>query len=88
LIVFIAFAIISGLASGMTSLLTQIVTPYGISNSNAGLLGAAFIVAGLVGCILTAIFLDKVGYTKAIVKIYVPIVGAAYLALYFVGKLL
>jgi FLVCR family MFS transporter 7 len=86
LIVFVAFSIIAGLASGLTSLIPQIVAPYGIGNAHAGLVSAAFIVAGLVGSIITGVFLDKVGHGIRIVKIYIPTVGAAYLAFYFVGN--
>jgi predicted MFS family arabinose efflux permease len=82
----VAFGILCGLASALTSLLTQIVSPYGVSVDDAGFLGAAFIVAGLVGAILTGIFIDKTGRHKLVIKIYVPIIGALYLAFYFVGK--
>jgi FLVCR family MFS transporter 7 len=81
----VAFGVLCGLASALTSLLTQIVSPYGINNDDAGYLGAAFIVAGLVGAIITGIFIDKTGRHKIVIKIYVPIIGALYTALYFVG---
>ena len=76
------------MASTFTSILTQIVAPYKISVDNAGYLGAAFIVAGLVGAALTGIFIDKTGRHKIVIKIYVPIIGALYLAFYFMGKVL
>lgn len=84
----VAFGILCGLASAFTSLLTQIVGPYNIGVDDAGYLGAAFIVAGLVGAIITGIFIDKTGRHKIVIKIYVPIIGALYLAFYFVGKVL
>ncbi|CEG81324.1 hypothetical protein RMATCC62417_15539 [Rhizopus microsporus] len=83
-IVFIAFGVLCGMASTFTSILTQIVAPYKISVDNAGYLGAAFIVAGLVGAALTGIFIDKTGQHKIVIKIYVPIIGALYLAFYFI----
>ncbi|KAI9481680.1 MAG: major facilitator superfamily domain-containing protein [Benjaminiella poitrasii] len=86
LIIMVAFGILCGLASAFTSLLTQIVNPYGINNDDAGYLGAAFIVAGLVGAVVTGVFIDKTGRHKIVIKIYVPIVGALYLAFYFVVK--
>jgi FLVCR family MFS transporter 7 len=82
----VAFGILCGLASALTSLLTQIVYPYGVNNNDAGYLGAAFIVAGLVGAIITGVFIDKTGRHKIVIKIYVPIIGAMYTAFYFVGK--
>lgn len=83
----VAFGILCGLASALTSLLTQIVSPYNVNVDDAGFLGAAFIIAGLVGAILTGVFIDKTGRHKLVIKIYVPIIGALYLAFYFVGKL-
>lgn len=82
----VAFGILCGMASALTSLLTQIVSPYGVSEDNAGFLSAAFIIAGLVGAVITGVFIDKTSRHKIILKLYVPIVGAAYLAFYFVGK--
>lgn len=85
LIILVAFSICSGLTSGVTSLLTQIVAPYGIDNTNAGFLGAGFIVAGLVSSIVTGIFLDKFGGAIWFIRIFVPFTGAAYVSFYFVG---
>lgn len=82
----VSFGILCGLASAFTSLLTQIVGPYNIGVDDAGYLGAAFIVAGLVGAIVTGVFIDKTGRHKIVIKIYVPIIGALYLAFYFIGK--
>ncbi|KAI8093974.1 major facilitator superfamily domain-containing protein [Thamnidium elegans] len=84
LIIMVSFGVLCGLASAFTSILTQIVAPYGISADDAGFLGAAFIIAGLVGAIITGIFIDKTGRHKLVMKIYVPIDGALYLAFYFV----
>lgn len=82
----VSFGVLCGLASAFTSILTQIVAPYGINADDAGFLGAAFIIAGLVGAIITGIFIDKTGRHKLVMKVYVPIDGALYLAFYFVGK--
>jgi MFS family permease len=82
----VIFGVLCGLASAFTSVLTQVVGPYGISIDDAGYLGAAFIVAGLVGAIATGVFIDKTGRHKLILKIFVPIVGIFFLVLVFVGK--
>ncbi|KAI9251327.1 major facilitator superfamily domain-containing protein [Helicostylum pulchrum] len=84
LVIMVSFGILCGLASAFTSILTQIVAPYGINADDAGFLGAAFIIAGLVGAIVTGIFIDKTGRHKLVMKVYVPIDGALYLAFYFV----
>ncbi|KAI7898699.1 major facilitator superfamily domain-containing protein [Cokeromyces recurvatus] len=86
LFIMFSFGILCGLASAFTSLLTQIVNPYGINNEKAGYLGAAFIVSGLIGATITGLYIDRTGHHKIIVKIYVPILGVLYLAFYFAVK--
>jgi fucose permease len=86
LIIFISFGILCGLASTVTSMLPQIVSPYGISYDDAGFLGVAFIVAGIVGAVGTGIFIDRTKLHKWVLRVYVPIVGFMYLALLMVGK--
>ncbi|KAI8967551.1 major facilitator superfamily domain-containing protein [Mycotypha africana] len=84
LIVVVAFGVLCGLSSALTSVFAQIVTPYGYNDDEAGYLGAAFIIAGLVGAICAGIFIDKTGRHKILIKIFVPIIGCLYLAFYFV----
>lgn len=67
-------------------MLPQIVSPYGISYDDAGFLGVAFIVAGIVGAVSTGIFIDRTKLHKWVLRVYVPIVGFMYLALLMVGK--
>lgn len=67
-------------------MLPQIVSPYGISYDDAGFLGVAFIVAGIVGAVGTGIFIDRTKLHKWVLRVYVPIVGFMYLALLMVGK--
>lgn len=86
LIIMATFGILCGLASAFTSLLTQIVAPYGVTPDDAGFLGAAFVLAGLVGSIVTGIFIDKTGRHQLVMKIYVPLDAVLYLAFYFIGK--
>ncbi|KAI9276402.1 major facilitator superfamily domain-containing protein [Sporodiniella umbellata] len=85
LIIFFAFGVMCGMASTFTSVLTQILAPYNISPDNAGYIGAAFIVAGIVGAALTGVFIDKTGRHMIVMKVFVPIIGALYLAFYFIA---
>ncbi|KAI9032874.1 major facilitator superfamily domain-containing protein [Phycomyces nitens] len=85
-IIFITFGIACGLFSTVTSLMTQIVSPYGVSVDDAGFLGAAFIIAGIVGAVLVGLFVDRTMKHKLVLKAFVPMVGFMYLALLFVVK--
>ncbi|KAI8070966.1 major facilitator superfamily domain-containing protein [Gongronella butleri] len=84
MILFIAFGVMCGLASTLTSMLPQIVQPYGISYDDAGYLGVAFIVAGIVGAVSTGIFIDRTKLHVWVLRIFIPIVGFMYLAFFFV----
>ncbi|ORZ06032.1 major facilitator superfamily domain-containing protein [Absidia repens] len=86
LIIAVTFGILCGLASTVTSMLPQIVQPYGISYDEASYLGVAFIVAGIIGAIATGIFIDRTKLHKWVLRLYVPIVGFLYLALLMVVK--
>ncbi|CAO3594954.1 unnamed protein product [Absidia cylindrospora] len=86
LIVLLAFGVLCGLATTVTSMLPQIVQPYGVSYDDAGYIGVAFIVAGILGAVGTGIFIDRTKLHKWVLRGYVPIVGFLYLALLMVVK--
>ncbi|KAG0184172.1 hypothetical protein DFQ28_011658 [Apophysomyces sp. BC1034] len=86
ILVVVAFSVLCGLVSTISSLLAQIVGPYGVSVDDAGYLGVAFIVAGVVGAVCTGIFIDKTKKHKLVLRTFVPITGFMFLALVFVGK--
>lgn len=70
----------------MSTLLNQIVTPYGYSNDEAGYMGVSMIAAGLVGAICMAIWVDKTKLHKITMKITLFLSGIMYLVLLFVGE--
>lgn len=72
----------------MSTLLNQIVTPYGYSNDDAGFMGVAMIVGGLIGAIAMAIFVDKTKLHKLAIKTSLFLSGIMYLILFFVGTFL
>ncbi|CAO3624077.1 unnamed protein product [Cunninghamella echinulata] len=86
LMIVVCFGVLCGLASTVTSMLPQIVEPYGVSYDDAGFLGAAFIVAGIVGAVATGLFIDRTKLHKWVLRLYVPIVGILYLVLFFMVK--
>ncbi|KAI8342364.1 major facilitator superfamily domain-containing protein [Chlamydoabsidia padenii] len=86
LVIFICFGILCSIASVIVSMLPQIVQPYGVSYDEAGYLGVAFILAGIVGAIVTGQFIDRTKMHKLVLRIYVPIAGFMHLALLLVVK--
>ncbi|RYP78678.1 hypothetical protein DL771_000345 [Monosporascus sp. 5C6A] len=76
----IPFSIYVGLFNSISSLLNQIMLPYGYTSDEAGIAGALLIVVGLVCSAITSPILDRTkAYTSAI-KTAVPLIGLCYLA--------
>lgn len=88
LVLLFCFAVFVGIFNAMSTLLNQIVTPYGYSNDDAGFMGVAMIVGGLIGAIAMAIFVDKTKLHKIAIKTSLFLSGIMYLVLLFVGTFL
>ncbi|KAI9285532.1 major facilitator superfamily domain-containing protein [Umbelopsis sp. AD052] len=86
LVLLFCFGTFVGIFNAMSTLLNQIVTPYGYSNDDAGFMGVGMIVGGLVGAIAMAIFVDKTKLHKIAIKISLFLSGIIYLILFFVVK--
>ncbi|CAO3672589.1 unnamed protein product [Umbelopsis ramanniana] len=86
LVLLFCFAVFVGIFNAMSTLLNQIVTPYGYSNDDAGFMGVAMIVGGLIGAIAMAIFVDKTKLHKLAIKTSLFLSGIMYLVLFFVVK--
>ncbi|KAI8139364.1 major facilitator superfamily domain-containing protein [Fennellomyces sp. T-0311] len=86
IIIWFTFGVMCGLFSTVSSLLAQILLPYGISEDDAGYAAVALIIAGIVGAVASGTFIDKTGKHVWILKTFVPVVGFMYLALLFVVK--
>ncbi|KAF2749855.1 MFS general substrate transporter [Sporormia fimetaria CBS 119925] len=80
-ILFLTFSCYVGLFNSYSSLLNQILYPYGYSEDEAGISGAILIVVGLVcAAILSPIF-DRTHKFLLGIKLLCPLVGASYLGL-------
>ncbi len=79
-LVVIPFAVYVGFFNSISSLLSQIMVPYGYSEDEAGIAGALLIVVGLVTAAVTAPVLDRTRALLTAIKIAVPIVALSYLA--------
>ncbi|KIO18820.1 hypothetical protein M407DRAFT_31500, partial [Tulasnella calospora MUT 4182] len=52
------FGVLVGVINSVTTLVAQIYAPYGYDSNQSGFLGAALLIAGIVGAIITAPFFD------------------------------
>lgn len=79
-LVFIPFATYVGFFNSISSLLTQILTPYGFSEETSGLAGAVLILVGLVSAAITSPFVDRTKAYLPFIRVLVPVIAIAYLA--------
>ncbi|GAO16337.1 hypothetical protein UVI_02017210 [Ustilaginoidea virens] len=79
-LVLIPFFVYVGLFNCISSLLNQMMVPYGISDDEAGIGGAILIVAGLVFSAITSPILDKTKRFSFALKAFIPIIAVCYLA--------
>jgi FLVCR family MFS transporter 7 len=80
-IVFVTFSTYVGLFNAFSSLLNQILYPYGYSEDEAGICGAVLIVVGLVTAAITSPILDRTHAYLLGIKILCPLVAIPYLAM-------
>ena len=74
------FAVYVALFNSATSILTQVLTPYGFSEDQSGIAGALLIVVGLVAAAITSPLIDRTKAYLPFIKIFVPIIASCYLA--------
>jgi MFS transporter, FLVCR family, MFS-domain-containing protein 7 len=75
----IPYAVLVGFFNSISSLLNQMMVPYGFSNDEAGIAGAILIVVGLVSSAITSPILDRTKKFLLAIKVAVPIIGLMYL---------
>ncbi|CAG9975526.1 unnamed protein product [Clonostachys byssicola] len=83
-LILIPFWIFTALFISTSSLLNQILSPYGFSDSEAGIGGALIIVAGLAGSAVAAPLIDRTKKFTAALKLGLALGSACYLALIWV----
>ncbi|EMD68162.1 hypothetical protein COCSADRAFT_33125 [Bipolaris sorokiniana ND90Pr] len=79
-IVFLTFGVYVGLFNAFSSLMNQILYPYGYSEDEAGICGAVLIITGLVACAIVSPIVDRTHAYLSAVRILTPLVAIAYLA--------
>lgn len=78
--IMIPFVVYVGLFNSISSLINQMLAPYGFSETDAGIAGALLIVVGLVTSAITSPIVDRTKSQLLLIKVCVPIIAAMYLA--------
>ncbi|KAI1472840.1 MFS general substrate transporter [Daldinia caldariorum] len=78
--VLIPYAIYVGFFNSISTLLNQIMMPYGFSSDDAGIAGALLIVVGLVAAAVSSPILDRTKAFLLAIKVAVPLIALSYLA--------
>jgi hypothetical protein len=78
-LLFLPFAIYVGLFNSISSLLNQIMMPYGYNDEEAGIAGALLIVVGLVTAAITSPLIDRTKSYLLGIRVAVPVAGLCYL---------
>jgi hypothetical protein len=78
-----AFSLGVAVFSAVSSLLQNIVTPYGYTNDEAGIFDALMILGGIFGAGITAPVIDRTGWHARVLKGATPLAAAGFLGLIF-----
>ncbi|KAJ5168328.1 MFS-type transporter [Penicillium canariense] len=77
------FSVYVGFFNSVSSLLNQILSPYGFSETDAGIAGAILIVVGLVSAAVMSPITDRWKHYLGSIRVLVPIIVASYIGLIF-----
>ena len=76
---FLPFSVYVGFFNSLSSLLTQILTPYGYSEAESGIAGGLLILVGLVAAAITSPTIDRSKRYLLLIKTLVPTIALCYL---------
>ena len=79
-LMFLPFSVYVGFFNSISSLLTQIMTPYGFSETESGVAGGLLILVGLISAAITSPIVDRTKAYLPLIRILVPVLAASYLA--------
>ncbi|KAI8957163.1 MFS general substrate transporter [Daldinia sp. FL1419] len=77
--ILIPYAIYVGFFNSISTLLNQIMMPYGFTSDDAGIAGALLIVVGLVAAAICSPILDRTKAFLLAIKVAVPLIALSYL---------
>ncbi|OQE43557.1 hypothetical protein PENCOP_c003G07014 [Penicillium coprophilum] len=81
--IFIPFSVYVGFFNSVSSLLNQILSPHGFSETEAGIAGAILIVVGLVASAVMSPITDRYKHYLGSIRVLVPVVAVTYIGLIF-----
>lgn len=82
-LILIPFGIYVGFFNAISSLLNQILLPYGFSETGAGIAGGILIIVGLIAAAIVSPWIDRTKQYTLTIKILVPLIGLSYLVFIF-----
>ncbi|GES61696.1 cell surface receptor/MFS transporter [Aspergillus terreus] len=81
--ILVPFAVYVGFFNSVSSLLNQILAPYGFDETEAGIAGGLLIIVGLITAAIVSPITDRFKHYLATIRVLVPIVAVCYIALIF-----
>lgn len=72
-----------GFFNSISSLLNQILAPYGYSESQAGIAGGILIIVGLIAAAILSPITDRFKHYLGSIRLLVPVIALSYVALVF-----
>ncbi|KAL3962523.1 hypothetical protein ACCO45_004046 [Purpureocillium lilacinum] len=78
-LVLVPFFIFVGFFNSISSLLNQMMVPYGFTDDEAGIGGAVLILVGLVAAAISSPILDRTKAFLLALKLFIPVIGLCYL---------
>ncbi|KAJ5815057.1 hypothetical protein N7474_006834 [Penicillium riverlandense] len=82
-LILIPFSVYVGFFNSVSSLLNQILSPHGFSETEAGIAGGILIVVGLLMAAIISPLTDRFKHYLGTTRVLVPIVAASYIGLIF-----
>ena len=82
----IPFSVLVGHFNAFSSLINQILEPYGFSEDDAGIAGALLIIVGLVTAAISSPLVDRYKFYLPLIKILVPLLALSYFLFIFAPR--
>ncbi|QDS75099.1 hypothetical protein FKW77_007113 [Venturia effusa] len=82
-LLFATFSVYVGFFNALSSLINQILAPYGFTEDQAGIAGAVLILVGLLSSAIVSPIIDRNHAYLTTIKLLVPVIGLSYLAFIF-----
>lgn len=78
-LIFLPFVVYVGFFNSISTILSQVMSPYGFDDTQSGIAGAVLIVVGLISSAITSPILDRTKAFLLCIKVATPLIGLSYL---------